>query len=71
MLAARPAVRSLAASKIRELFNAGIGRADILSAPAENEVFVNIGALNGKIATLEGQLKDLEGELAKLKAQPR
>jgi len=30
MLAARPAVRSLAASKIRELFNAGIGRADVL-----------------------------------------
>jgi len=30
MLAARPAVRSLTASKIRELFNAGLGRADIL-----------------------------------------
>jgi aspartate/methionine/tyrosine aminotransferase len=30
MLAARPAVRSLAASKIRELFNAGLGRTDIL-----------------------------------------
>ena len=30
MIAARPAVRSLAASKIRELFNAGMGRADIL-----------------------------------------
>ena len=29
-LAARPAVRSLAASKIRELFNSGIGRTDIL-----------------------------------------
>jgi aspartate/methionine/tyrosine aminotransferase len=30
MLMARPAVRSLAASKIRELFNSGIGRTDIL-----------------------------------------
>ena len=30
MLAARPAVQSLAASKIRELFNSGIGRSDIL-----------------------------------------
>jgi len=30
MLAARPAVRSLAASKIRELFNSGLGRTDIL-----------------------------------------
>jgi len=31
MLAARPAVRSLAASKIRELFNAGLGRTDLLT----------------------------------------
>jgi aspartate/methionine/tyrosine aminotransferase len=30
MIAARPAVRSLASSKIRELFNSGIGRTDIL-----------------------------------------
>ena len=30
MIAARPAVRSLAASKIRELFNSGLGRPDIL-----------------------------------------
>jgi len=31
MIAARPAVRALTASKIRELFNAGMGRADILA----------------------------------------
>ena len=31
MLVARPAIRSLAASKIRELFNAGMGRDDILA----------------------------------------
>ena len=31
MIAARPAVRALAASKIRELFNAGLGRTDILA----------------------------------------
>src|SRR5258706_988366 len=30
MIVARPAVRALAASKIRELFNSGIGRSDIL-----------------------------------------
>lgn len=30
MLEARPSVRSLAASKIRELFNSGIGRSDVL-----------------------------------------
>jgi len=31
VIAARPAVQSLAASKIRELFNAGYGRADLLT----------------------------------------
>jgi aspartate/methionine/tyrosine aminotransferase len=31
MHAARPAVRALSASKIRELFNAGLGRADLLT----------------------------------------
>jgi aspartate/methionine/tyrosine aminotransferase len=31
MIAARPAVRALGASKIRELFNSGIGRRDILA----------------------------------------
>ena len=30
MFAARPAVRSLAASKLRELFNSGLGRSDVL-----------------------------------------
>ena len=30
MLAARPAVQALVASKIRELFNEGLGRDDIL-----------------------------------------
>ena len=30
MIAARATVRSLAASKIRELFNSGLGRSDIL-----------------------------------------
>jgi chaperonin cofactor prefoldin len=43
----------------------------MLSAPAENEVFVNVGALNSKIATLESQVKGLEEELAKLKGQQR
>ena len=31
MIAARPAVRALAASKIRELFNSGLGRSDLLT----------------------------------------
>jgi thiosulfate/3-mercaptopyruvate sulfurtransferase len=46
-----------------------LGYAGMLTAPAENEVFVNVGALNSKIATLESQVKSLEEELAKLKGQ--
>lgn len=45
--------------------------AGMITARAENEVFVNVGALNGKIATLEGQVQELEEELAKLKGQKR
>jgi thiosulfate/3-mercaptopyruvate sulfurtransferase len=48
-----------------------LGYAGMLTAPAENEVFVNVGALNSKIATLESQVKSLEEELAKLKGQQR
>jgi thiosulfate/3-mercaptopyruvate sulfurtransferase len=48
-----------------------LGYAGMLAAPAENEVFVNVGALNSKIATLESQVKGLEEELAKLKGQQR
>jgi thiosulfate/3-mercaptopyruvate sulfurtransferase len=48
-----------------------LGYAGMLAAPADNEVFVNIGALNSKIANLENQVKNLEEELAKLKGQKR
>jgi thiosulfate/3-mercaptopyruvate sulfurtransferase len=48
-----------------------LGYAGMLTAPAENEVFVNVGALNSKIATLESQVKRLEEELANLRGQPR
>ena len=48
-----------------------LGYAGMLSAPAENEVFVNVGALTSKITTLESQVKSLEEELAKLKSQQR
>jgi tetrahydromethanopterin S-methyltransferase subunit B len=31
-----------------------------LSAPADNEVFINVGSLNKRIADLEARLKELE-----------
>lgn len=44
-----------------------LGYAGILSAPAENEVFVNVGALNGRVSSLQSRVKDLEAELARLR----
>lgn len=43
-----------------------LGYASVLSAPAEHEVFVNVGALNGRIAALQGKVADLETELARV-----
>jgi thiosulfate/3-mercaptopyruvate sulfurtransferase len=48
-----------------------LGYAGMLTAPAENEVFVNVGALTSKLTNLESQVKSLEEELAKLKGQQR
>lgn len=45
-----------------------LGYAGLLSAPAEREVFLNVGALNGRIAGLQGKVSELEGELAKLRS---
>jgi len=45
-----------------------LGYAGVLNAPAENEVFVNVGALNGQISALQGKLRLLEAEIGKLQA---
>lgn len=45
-----------------------LGYAGVLSAPAEEEVFLNVGALNGRIASLQGRVAQLETELAKAQA---
>lgn len=44
-----------------------LGYAGVLSAPAEDEVFVNVGLLNQRIGSLQNRVKELEGEVAKLK----
>ena len=43
-----------------------LGYAAVLSAPAEREVFVNVGALNGRIAGLQGKVTELEAQLARV-----
>ena len=45
-----------------------LGYAGVLSAPAEQEVFLNVGALNGRIGGLQGRVAELEAELARVKA---
>lgn len=44
-----------------------LGYAGVLNAPAEDEVFLNVGALNGRITALQGRVADLDAELAKVK----
>jgi thiosulfate/3-mercaptopyruvate sulfurtransferase len=45
-----------------------LGYAGVITAPAEREVFVNVGALNGRIGALQGKVGELEAELARVKA---
>jgi thiosulfate/3-mercaptopyruvate sulfurtransferase len=64
-------LRSIGFRDVKVYEPSWLGYAGLLTAPAENEVFVNVGALTGKIANLESQVKDLEEELARLKGQKR
>jgi len=46
-----------------------VGYAGVLSASAENEVFFNVGAMNGRIAAMQARIEQLERELAEAKAK--
>ncbi len=59
-------LRELGFSKVKVYEPSWLGYAGVLSAPAENEVYVNVGALNGRIASLQGRVKSLEADLEKL-----
>jgi thiosulfate/3-mercaptopyruvate sulfurtransferase len=62
-------LRDLGFTRVKVYEPSWLGYAGVLNAPAENEVFVNVGAINGQISALQGKLRTLEAELAKL--QPR
>jgi len=62
-------MRSLGFTNVKVYEPSWLGYAGVLSAPVDNEVFVNVGALNGRIASVQSQLKALEAEVAKLQAQ--
>ncbi len=44
-----------------------LGYAGMLNQPATNEVFLNVGAVNGRLSALMGRLVELEAELARMK----
>lgn len=45
-----------------------LGYAGMLNQPATHEVFLNVGALTGRLGALTGRLSELEAELGRLKA---
>ncbi len=45
-----------------------LGYAGVLSAPADNETFFNVGALNGRLAGMQQRIEQLERELTAAKA---
>lgn len=62
-------LREIGFSKVKVYEPSWLGYAGVLSAPAGNEVFVNVGALNGKISSLQSRVRDLEADLAKLQSK--
>ena len=61
-------LRDLGFNRVKVYEPSWLGYAGVLNAPAENEVFVNVGALNGQISALQGKLRVLEAEINKLQA---
>lgn len=64
-------LRQLGFSNVKVYESSWLGYAGVLSAPADNEVFVNVGALNGRIASLQNRVKELESEVARMRAPGR
>jgi thiosulfate/3-mercaptopyruvate sulfurtransferase len=61
-------LRDLGFQNVKVFEPSWLGYAGQLTAPAENEVFVNVGALNGRIASMQKRLQTLEADIAKLQA---
>ena len=62
-------LRDLGFKDVKVHESSWLGYAGTLSAPADNEVFLNVGALNGRIGALQSQVKELEAEVARLRAK--
>jgi thiosulfate/3-mercaptopyruvate sulfurtransferase len=61
-------LRDLGFKSVKVYEPSWLGYAGVLNAPAENEVFVNVGALNGQLSALQNKLRQLEAEIGKLQA---
>jgi thiosulfate/3-mercaptopyruvate sulfurtransferase len=61
-------LRDLGFKDVRVYKPGWLGYAGTLSAPADDEVFVNIGAMNRHIANLEARIEELKKEIAALKS---
>lgn len=62
-------LRDLGFTDVKVYEPSWLGYAGVLSAPAENETFLNVGALNGRMASLQGRIEELQAEVEKLKAR--
>jgi thiosulfate/3-mercaptopyruvate sulfurtransferase len=62
-------LRDLGFTQVKVYEPSWLGYAGVLNAPASNEVFVNVGAINGQISALQGKLRALEAELARLQSR--
>jgi thiosulfate/3-mercaptopyruvate sulfurtransferase len=61
-------LRDLGFSNVKVYEPSWLGYAGVLSAPAADEVFVNVGALNGKISSLQNRVRALEADIGRLQA---
>ncbi len=55
--------------KVRVYDSSWLGYAGTLSAPAENEVFFNVGALQGQLRSMQARIEQLERELGEARAR--
>lgn len=60
-------MRDLGFKDVKIYEPAWLGYAGVLSAPADNETFLNVGALNGRIASMQSRIDELQAEIDKLK----
>ena len=61
-------LRDLGFQNVKVYEPSWLGYAGVLNAPADNEVFVNVGALNGQLSALQNKLRQLEAEISKLQS---